>query len=57
MFIFRFAQEEQYVGIIHPLTSWHTTIEGANKELDERYPHLTQDQRDEAFERVEVIVD
>lgn len=57
MKIYRYSQTETYSDVIHPKTSWHTTLQGATKELLITYPLYTEEQMDEDLEVVDVVVD
>ena len=57
MKIYRYSQTENYTNVVHAQTNWHTTIEGATKELLSKYPDRTQEQMDEDLEVITVVVD
>ena len=57
MKIYRYSQTENYTNIVHAQTNWHTTIEGATKELLISYPNRTEEQMEEDLETIEVVVD
>ncbi len=57
MKIYRYQQEEKGTGAIWTLTNWHTTVEGAEKELLDKYPNYSEEQMEEDLNTAELIDD
>ncbi len=57
MNIYRYQTEESFTGLVHAKTNWHTTIEGATKELLSRYPKYTNEQMEEDLVTQKLILE